>query len=352
MNMFFFFWSEYCGGAERRLLRIFNKISESKEKFDIIIIGKSDKINDFIDEYIGNAFFNIIVCSSIFSAIYIVMKNRYKIIFHFDIGIKKILLIITSKLVGSKNILTIADIKLADLKFASYKDKLSLLILSKLASHIDILYPSKLDKFSKYNNVKNITYTPGSFTNLEEYKPTKKKNIIVFASRLIEEKNPLLALKAVNLCRNELRTNQYKTLICGNGPELQSLIEYVNHNNINDLVEFKGYVNTKKIVSNACIFLSLQKNENYPSQSLLEAISSGCYIIASNVGDTSMIVRNDFGKVIHLNEFDLYKELLKYINFSSNEKNTIITSARKFAEDNFDIKKSIDYFNSLISNYS
>ena len=53
MNMFFFFWSDFCGGAERRLLRIFNNISKNTNNFDIIIIGKSDKINDFLEEYIG-----------------------------------------------------------------------------------------------------------------------------------------------------------------------------------------------------------------------------------------------------------------------------------------------------------
>lgn len=352
MNMFFFFWSDFCGGAERRLLRIFNNISKNTNNFDIIIIGKSDKINDFLEEYIGELFLNIIVCSNIFHAIYIMMKNKYKIIFHFDVGLKKIPLIIISKLIKSKNILTIADIKLAELKLYSNKEKISLRILSRLANHIDILYPSKLNNFKEYYKVKNITYTPGSFTNLEEYKPLDKSNIIVFSSRLIEEKNPLLALKAVNLCKNELRNNKYKILICGNGQELQSLVEYVKINDLDDLVDFKGYINAKTILPNARVFLSLQKNENYPSQSLLESISSGCYIIASDVGDTKLIVKNDFGKTVDLNEVDICKEIVKYLNYSEEEKNQIVINSRRFAEENFHIKKSVKYFNLLISNYS
>ena len=35
--------------------------------------------------------------------------------------------------------------------------------------------------------------------------------------------------------------------------------------------------------------LSLQKTNNYPSQSLLEAMASGCAIIATDVGDKKII---------------------------------------------------------------
>ena len=38
------------------------------------------------------------------------------------------------------------------------------------------------------------------------------------------------------------------------------------------------------------IFLSLQKTNNYPSQSLLEAMASGCAIIATDVGETRRLL--------------------------------------------------------------
>lgn len=43
-------------------------------------------------------------------------------------------------------------------------------------------------------------------------------------------------------------------------------------------------------LSQAKIFLSLQKIENYPSQSLLEAMASGCAVIATDVGETRRLL--------------------------------------------------------------
>ncbi len=48
-----------------------------------------------------------------------------------------------------------------------------------------------------------------------------------------------------------------------------------------------GYAdNPYQIYSRTKIFLSLQKEENYPSQAALEAMASGCAIIATDVGET------------------------------------------------------------------
>ena len=60
----------------------------------------------------------------------------------------------------------------------------------------------------------------------------------------------------------------------------------------------------------------------------------------------------DSGKTVDLNEFDICKEIVKYLNYSEEEKNQIVINSRRFAEENFHIKKSVKYFNLLISNYS
>lgn len=45
-----------------------------------------------------------------------------------------------------------------------------------------------------------------------------------------------------------------------------------------------------QVLGRSKIFLSLQQNENYPSQALLEAMASGCAIIATDVGETRRIL--------------------------------------------------------------
>lgn len=46
------------------------------------------------------------------------------------------------------------------------------------------------------------------------------------------------------------------------------------------------------------IFLSIQEIENYPSQSLLEAMGAGCAIIATNVGETNKLIDEKCGLLI------------------------------------------------------
>ncbi|MFM7012634.1 MAG: glycosyltransferase [Betaproteobacteria bacterium] len=48
-----------------------------------------------------------------------------------------------------------------------------------------------------------------------------------------------------------------------------------------------------EVLGNAKIFLSLQRVNNYPSQSVLEAMASGCAIIATDVGETRKFLNED-----------------------------------------------------------
>lgn len=48
--------------------------------------------------------------------------------------------------------------------------------------------------------------------------------------------------------------------------------------------------NPYHVLGRSKVFLSLQQNENYPSQALLEAMASGCAIIATDVGETRRIL--------------------------------------------------------------
>lgn len=52
------------------------------------------------------------------------------------------------------------------------------------------------------------------------------------------------------------------------------------------------------LLARSKIFLSLQDHENYPSQALLEAMASGCAIIATDVGETRRLVDESCGALI------------------------------------------------------
>ena len=52
------------------------------------------------------------------------------------------------------------------------------------------------------------------------------------------------------------------------------------------------------VCARAKIFLSIQESNNYPSQSLIEAMASGCAIIATDVGETRKLITDDCGWLI------------------------------------------------------
>lgn len=348
MYLFFFYLEEYAGGAERRLCRIFNEISKGSNKFDILIIGRKEYIDKFVKSNIDNVEFNLIICKTTIEAIRYLLKKRYKTVCFYDARIRIMPILFLEKLLKARLLMVVAYTNFSMLKFNNFKERSAFYITSLLCNHVDCLYPSNILKKHSILRYKNVTVTPNSFTNLEKFKASDKRNLIVFSSRLVEGKNCDIALQSINECRKELEYNKFVVYICGEGIHRKDLEKYVNDKGLDNLVKFLGYIDTSEILSRTKIFLSLQTENNYPSQSLLEAISSGCYIIASNSGDTELIVKKEFGTILNLNYKDISNAIKEYLRKNDKEKEDIINNSRLFAEGNFDIKQSVRYFEELI----
>ncbi len=80
---------------------------------------------------------------------------------------------------------------------------------------------------------------------------------------------------------------------------------------MNGRVKLGYYTDIKHVLRNSVIFLSLQKEENYPSQSLLEAMACKNAIIATDVGLTRKIVKKEFGELIKFDKDDLLNSIKK-----------------------------------------
>jgi glycosyltransferase involved in cell wall biosynthesis len=117
----------------------------------------------------------------------------------------------------------------------------------------------------------------------------------IFVSRLIvESKGVELLLAALQLCDDE--GYEFSVAICGAGP-LSEKIAMLNFQNIKLI--YLGYLDDiVEVLSVSSTALSLQKYENYPSQFLLEALAAGCNIIATDVGDTRLLLSSDIATLI------------------------------------------------------
>ncbi|PWS21862.1 hypothetical protein DKP78_21375, partial [Enterococcus faecium] len=61
---------------------------------------------------------------------------------------------------------------------------------------------------------------------------------------------------------------------------------------LTDSVTVQPYADMSEIFSRSSIFVSLQRTENYPSQSLLEAMAARNAVVATRVGETAKLVRH------------------------------------------------------------
>ncbi|AUD62939.1 hypothetical protein BK010_04815 [Tenericutes bacterium MO-XQ] len=345
---------ENYGGAERRFARLFKLVSlELKYRLTLIIQGDDLHINKFLVEYSLDE--NLIIFRS---------KNvisTKKIMNEIDIDILHLVAVNTSffplylKLKLSKRkfkiVLSLNSYELCTGIYKNLLQKITFYLLISLVNSIDCLYPSYVNilkqRFHRINPKIKYFYPNNSFTDLEKYKPNiSKDKLIVFASRLIEQKNPLIALDSIISCKSFLRDRGYRFIIAGDGLLKKKLESIVSNEFVFDIVQIVGNIDTSNIVASSRLFLSLQTIENYPSQSLLEAISSGNFIIATNVGDTKRIVKDEFGLLVDLNKESIVKAVINAIELIDNdlEMDDISKKSRDFALLNFDIK---DYANHI-----
>jgi GalNAc-alpha-(1->4)-GalNAc-alpha-(1->3)-diNAcBac-PP-undecaprenol alpha-1,4-N-acetyl-D-galactosaminyltransferase len=165
-----------------------------------------------------------------------------------------------------------------------------------------------ISKFAKElypDNADRVFLAPCSFI---DYNGTvlhniKKDKIITFAGSLTAYKGVLVLLDSIN---SILSANKdLKIYILGTGPLHNVVKEFIIKHKLNDKVFLLFLKDPKTILKKSLIFLSLQRDENYPSQSLLEAMACSNAIVATNVGLTYKLVDSSVGMLIGRNSSDL-----------------------------------------------
>ena len=141
---------------------------------------------------------------------------------------------------------------------------------------------------------------------------SQKENVIIFAHRLILRKNGILFAKVVKQFLKHY--SHWKIKIFGKGPESTEI------NNLLSEEISLGQVITgyqTKILSElerSKIFVSLTEPDNYPSQSVLEAMYAGNALLLSNRGFTREKFFLENGMLCEISFEDVLCELIKLVN--------------------------------------
>lgn len=198
---------------------------------------------------------------------------------------------------------------------------LSTLVTAKLmwarASAIDSLYAGFTQTYGRTYKLKTYV-SPGSFTDTKRYAATGlKQKSIVFAGRLSEPKNPLLLVEALDILVKTRpgALDSWQVFILGEGPLKPAIVKRISTNSVlSQHVIIEGVPSTEPFLSRSMIFVSLQRFENYPSQSLLEAMACENAVIATDVGETRRLVDDQVGILVSPSAADLAEALYSLIS--------------------------------------
>lgn len=150
----------------------------------------------------------------------------------------------------------------------------------------------------------------------------KKKNWIVFAGRLDDQKDPEFFLQAINEVVKAGKAKDFTFKIFGKGSLSEKLETYINENNLQSYVQLGFHSKMKEIFIQSKCYVSTQLFENFPSMSMAEAMACQNAIIAKSVGQTDFFVRQGSnGFLVDENNIsDLATKIIDYINLPESEK--------------------------------
>ncbi|MDB3987988.1 glycosyltransferase [Candidatus Pelagibacter sp.] len=342
-------------------------INELKKKgYEIIILTNMNKKKKNFNKYMGlkvhhinfKSNFNVINdVINLISILLIFFKYKPEIVLNFTI--KPILLCsLVSKLFNIKCINTITGF--GNFYLRSKKFELFFVSLYKYftSNNNYFFFHNKNDlKFFVNNKISKKTKcfsTMGSGVNLTAFndlKPKLKKNInFLMISRLIYNKGVIEFLETVNLFKK--KKNLYFELV-GKDPDndlneikQSELSKYKDLDNLK-ITNFTSNIKKKLKKTNFVVLPSYR--EGMP-KSLIEAMSSGIPVIASNVAGNSDLIRENFNGFFcrPKSSKSLYKCILGVSKIKQKRYSKISKNCRDFAENHLNENKVTLKYLSLI----
>lgn len=359
----FVFCKNNPGGAERRFFYLFEQIVKSNDRV-YLFTNKSllEKIG--LPEYAMN---NIVTIDTDFlrgrlasfvfacySAIRFIVKLRiYHIHFCVNPSPYSLIIGLFSKLTFRTYSISIVNSHIKNIKQLGRLGFLKWKVSMYFSDWIDVLSPSISQNvrtiFSELS-LEKMSISPCSFSKFAElrFMSADTTNALplefdfCFASRLIEGKGLNLLMRTVNDI--ELKGVGYKFVIVGDGELFESLSDWANTLVFNKvlMVGYKRNIHDY-ILKSRCV-LSLQEHENYPSQLIYESMALRRTVIATDVGDTRIILNEENSILVQSNISSLQEAFTKISGMTNSQLSSFTESAFENVINVHNVKNYKKYF--------
>jgi glycosyltransferase involved in cell wall biosynthesis len=122
-----------------------------------------------------------------------------------------------------------------------------------------------------------------------------KKDVVVYAARLTDQKRPLMFAEAVRYLTSNFRDRiaGWKFAIYGSGPLENEVDAFIQRNQLSEILHHYPAGDLRHVFAESTCFVSTQDYENFPSLSMNEAMAAGNIIVARNVGQTSRFLEEN-----------------------------------------------------------
>jgi len=171
-----------------------------------------------------------------------------------------------------------------------------------------------------------------TYQNDIEYK--NRKNKVVTVGRIEEQKN-------IKLLIDTAKEFDFKLDIIGEGSLKNSLVEYTKEN---ENINFLGLLSNKELIEkykDYKVYASTTLFEGNP-KSLLEAMSSGCIVLAPNINSVTEIITDSWNGFLHEYNKKEIGNVIKNIFLGYSDFSDIISNGRETIFKEFDLFKVLE----------
>ncbi len=347
------------GGVEKNFFIISNYLASKIDKVILITAEKnlSDRLKNIKIIYPKSNFWReggrmrkYIIC--IFLLIKILLTKRDSSVFSFQANMYAILVC---------KLLNIKIISRSNSSPSGWSKNLAKRIIYKIGLNLaNIIIVNSIEfknEMKEKFSIKSVhIYNPLDQKQILDLSKRKVKNVfpkntlkIINVGRLVDQKNQITLLKAINKIKNSFRI---KLILIGRGVDLVKIKEFIKTNKLSKLVKIFYTSNPMPYIKQADLFILSSKFEGLPNV-LLETIVLKKMIISSNcpTGPKEILSNGKGGLLFKTEDYEeLSKKIIFFINNKKKCKKMTNFSFNKISRFNYEknLNKYLDTVKKII----